>query len=72
MTALTISRARRSDSGTYSLCLENANGKATVDIKVKVLGMYDTYINTHTHTHTYLYNVHLQIICLGDHLFKNS
>ena len=40
MTALTISRARRSDSGTYSLCLENDSGKATVDIKVKVLGQY--------------------------------
>jgi hypothetical protein len=42
MTALTISRARRSDSGTYSLCLENPSGKATVDIKVKVLGVYSS------------------------------
>lgn len=38
MTCLTISRARRSDGGTYSLKLENGSGSATISIKVKVIG----------------------------------
>ena len=38
MTALTISRAKRTDTGTYSLDLENKHGKATVNIRVKVIG----------------------------------
>ncbi len=38
MTALTISRAKRSDSGTFSLTLENSSGKATLSVKVKVIG----------------------------------
>lgn len=37
MTALTISRAKRSDAGTYSLLLENEFGKATASVKVKVI-----------------------------------
>ena len=37
MTALTITKAKRSDAGTYSLLLENDHGKATLNIKVKVI-----------------------------------
>ena len=38
MTALTISRAKRTDTGTYSVGLENTNGKAILAVKVKVIG----------------------------------
>lgn len=38
MTALTISRAKGSDAGTYSLSLENPNGRAMLSVKVKVIG----------------------------------
>ena len=37
MSALTITKAKRSDAGTYSLLLENDHGKATLNIKVKVI-----------------------------------
>ena len=40
MTALTIGRARRSDTGTYSVALENANAndKAIFAIDITVVG----------------------------------
>jgi hypothetical protein len=38
MTALTLSRVKRSDAGTYSLILDNPSGKATLSVKVKVIG----------------------------------
>lgn len=38
MTALTISRAKGSDAGTYSVALENPNGRAMFSVKVKVIG----------------------------------
>ena len=37
MTSLTISRAKRSDTGTYTLKLDNKSGSATLSIKVKVI-----------------------------------
>lgn len=37
MTALTLSRARRADTGSYSLTLSNDHGKATLAVKVKVV-----------------------------------
>ena len=37
MTALTISRAYRSDTGSYALNLKNEHGKATLTVKVKVI-----------------------------------
>ena len=39
MTALTLSKAVRKDSGTYSLTLQNEFGKATLSVKVIVIGM---------------------------------
>ena len=39
MTALTISRAKRSDSGTYTLKIENNLGSATFDVRLKVIGL---------------------------------
>ena len=41
MTALTLSKVEPDDAGSYILSLENENGKATVTIKVKVLGKRD-------------------------------
>ena len=38
MTALTISKAERKDSGTYSLTLQNEFGKATMTVKLMVIG----------------------------------
>ena len=40
MTALTISKATMKDSGTYSLTLQNQFGKASLSVKVLVIGMY--------------------------------
>ena len=37
MTALTITRAKTSDAGTYTLLLENQFGKASLNVKVKVI-----------------------------------
>lgn len=39
-TALSLNRVLRSDAGTYSLVLENNNGKATAAVKVKVIGRF--------------------------------
>jgi len=38
MTGLTLNRVKRADAGTYSLQLENATGKATLSVKVRVIG----------------------------------
>ena len=38
MTALTISRSERDDTGSYSVVLENASGKVTATVKVQVIG----------------------------------
>ena len=38
MTTLNLNRVKRSDAGTYSLSLENAAGKTTFSVKVKVIG----------------------------------
>ena len=38
MTALTISRSKRTDTGSYSLSLENKHGSATITIRVQVIG----------------------------------
>ena len=40
LTSLTISKALRSDSGTYKLTIENAFGKSTISIKVIVIGEF--------------------------------
>ena len=37
MTALTITKAKRTDAGTYTLLLENDFGKAALNVKVKVI-----------------------------------
>ena len=38
MTALTISKAERGDSGSYTLTIQNDFGKATLSVKVIVIG----------------------------------
>ena len=59
MTALTISKAVRKDSGTYSLTIENDFGKSTMSIKVIVIGEYNFAFNLYymyqykTHVHFY-------------------
>ena len=40
MTALTISRAKRSDAGNYMLTLANSSGKDSLTVKVNVIGKY--------------------------------
>lgn len=37
MTALTLSKVKRSDAGNYTLSLENKFGKANISIKVKII-----------------------------------
>lgn len=43
MTTLRISKAKRSDSGTYSLLLQNEHGQASVSVKVKVIGKFSRH-----------------------------
>lgn len=40
MSSMTIAKTQRSDSGKYSLLLENKHGSATFNIEVVVLGKY--------------------------------
>ena len=44
MTSMTLSKAKRSDSGKYTLILENEYGKVNLNIDILVLGKkYDYY-----------------------------
>ena len=38
MTALTMAKVKKSDAGNYSVSLENQFGKASVTVKVKIMG----------------------------------
>lgn len=40
MTSITMSKVKRSDSGMYSLLLENEHGKVTFKIEIVVLGKF--------------------------------
>lgn len=42
MTALTISRAERGDTGSYSVVIENPHGKVTATVKVQVIGKWES------------------------------
>ena len=47
MTALTINRSERDDTGSYSVVLENPSGKVTATVKVQVIGERDSCVITH-------------------------
>ena len=49
MTSLTITKAEKSDAGTYSLHLDNPFGSARLDVKVIVLGKYSFSTTGHFH-----------------------
>jgi len=42
MTALTVSRAERGDTGSYTVAIENPHGKVSATVKVQVIGEWQS------------------------------